>query len=75
MFVHGWVYSDLPFPKNDEEYHKEIKKFIGTFEKMAQRKQLDADIVDKMEKLFSWFGELPLRKIHKSSLMGCHGQH
>lgn len=76
MFVHAWVYSDLPFPKNDEEYHKEMGGFIGAFEKMAQRKQPDVEIVDKMEKMFSWFGELALRKIHKSSLTGCHrGQH
>lgn len=52
-----------------------MKGFIVTFEKMAQKEQPDATIVDKLEKLFSWFGELALRKIHKSSLMGCHGSH
>lgn len=75
MFVHGWAKSNLPFPKNEEEYHKEMKGFIVAFEKMAQKEQPDAEIVDKLEKLFSFFGELALRKVHKSSLMGCHGSH
>ena len=68
MFVNGWVKSGLLFPKDDEEYLKEVKSFITCFEAMSQRKQPNLTILDKIEKLFDFLGDLALRKVHKSSL-------
>jgi len=75
MFVNGWVKSGLPFPKDDEEYLKEVKSFITCFEEMIQRKKPDMMTLDKTEKLFSFLGELALLKIHRSPLTSRYDEH
>lgn len=67
----AWVKSEIPFPKNDDEFYQELHVFIKTLESMAERKAIK-DIGKKkianVEKLFSTLGEIALRKVHVSSL-------
>ena len=67
----AWIRSEVPFPKNDDEFEQELQAFIQTLESMATRKSIEEigrHKVDNIEKLFSTLGELALRKIHVSSL-------
>jgi len=75
MFLEGWMKSNLTFPKNDEEYLEEVKNFIACFKTMSQRKKPDMVILNKIERLFSFLGELALLKIHRSPLTSHYDEH
>jgi len=69
--VDAWIKSEIPFPKSDDEFEKELNTFIKALEDMALKKSVEAIGIEKInnvERLFSTLGEMALRKVHTSAL-------